>query len=185
LVEHQLPKLRVASSNLVARSMKSRGYRRWLVASFSLVSVRVSIVFNKNQQNQLTKILFKAIFSGLALFQEQGQDVNSKEGENVMDDVYGVAGIKDRGGRRAGTDRRTFCISGYGFERRSRQDRRSGLERRIVKEDFLNLFKPKRGTDEYIEFLRGLKGFFHGIYFGSLLWGMIIISIVFIRARWD
>ena len=100
-----------------------------------------------------------------------------------MEDAYGVAGINDRGGRRAGIDRRTFCISGYGFERRFRQDRRSGLERRIEKKDFLDLFRPRRKTDEYVEFLRGLKGLFHGIYFGSLLWGIIIISIVFIRAR--
>ena len=100
-----------------------------------------------------------------------------------MHDVYATAGLMDRGGRRAGTDRRTFCISGYGFERRSRQDRRSGMERRIVKEDFVNLFESKRKTDEYGEFLRSLRGLFHGIYFASLLWGIIIISIVFIRAR--
>jgi hypothetical protein len=117
------------------------------------------------------------------LSQKQGQDVNSKEGENVMNDVYGSIGIKDRGGRRAGTDRRMFFIPGYGSERRSRQDRRSGLERRIGIKDLSDLFRPGRKADEYVEFLRGLKGLFHGISFGSLLWGIIIISIVFIRAR--
>ena len=100
-----------------------------------------------------------------------------------MNDVYGSASIIDRGGRRAGTDRRMFFIPRYGSERRSMQDRRSGLERRIEKEDFSNLFRPRRKADECIEFLRGLKGLFHGISFGSLLWGIIIISIVFIRAR--
>ena len=100
-----------------------------------------------------------------------------------MEDVYGVAGIKDRGGRRTGTDRRMSCIPGYGSERRSIQDRRNGLERRIEKKDFSNLFRPRRKTDEYVEFLKGLNGLFHGISFGSLLWGIIIVSIFFIRAR--
>ena len=100
-----------------------------------------------------------------------------------MEDVYGVAGMKDRGGRRSGIDRRTACIPGHGSERRSIQDRRNGLERRIEKKDFLNLSTPRRKTDEYVEFLKGLNGLFHGISFGSLLWGIIIISIVFIRAR--
>jgi hypothetical protein len=109
--------------------------------------------------------------------------VNSREGENVMDDIHGVARMKDRGGRRSGTDRRMVCIPGYESERRSIQDRRNGAERRTWKKDFLNLFGPRRKTDEYVEFLRGLKGLFHGISFGSLLWGLIIISIVFIRAR--
>jgi hypothetical protein len=57
------------------------------------------------------------------------------------------------------------------------------MERRIAKGDLLSLFSPKRKTDEYADFLRGLKGLFHGISFGSLLWGIIIISIVIIRAR--
>ena len=131
----------------------------------------------------LTKKLFKAIYSTLALVQKRLQIANSREGENVMEDVYGVAGMKDRGGRRSGIDRRTACIPGHGSERRSIQDRRNGLERRIEKKDFLNLSTPRRKTDEYVEFLRGLNGLFHGISFGSLLWGIIIISIVFIRAR--
>ena len=131
----------------------------------------------------LTKKLFKAIYSTLALFQKRVQDANSREGENVMEDVYGVAGMKDRGGRRTGTDRRMSCIPGYGSERRSIQDRRNGLERRIEKKDFLNLSTPRRKTDEYVEFLKGLNGLFHGISFGSLLWGIIIFSIVFIRTR--
>ena len=98
-----------------------------------------------------------------------------------MGGVYGVAGMKDRGGRRSGTDRRTICIPGYGSEKRSLQDRRNGSERRSGKKEFLDLFKPRRKGDEYVEFLCGLKGLFHGISFGSLLWGIIIISIVLIR----
>jgi len=98
-----------------------------------------------------------------------------------MHDVYTTSGLMDRGGRRTGTDRRTFCIPGYGFERRSGQDRRIGMERRSGKEPFVNIFEPKRKTDEYVEFLGSVGGLFRGICLGALLWEMIIISIVIIR----
>ena len=65
-----------------------------------------------------------------------------------MDDIHVAAGIKDRGGRRLGIDRREFSIPSYYPETRSGQDRRGSLERRR-KDDFLVLFDPKRRTDRY------------------------------------
>jgi hypothetical protein len=98
-----------------------------------------------------------------------------------MHAAYATSGLTDRGGRRTGTDRRTVSISGYGFERRSGKDRRMGMERRSGKGDFVNIFEPKRKTDEYVEFLGSIGGLFQGICFGALLWEIIIITIVVIR----
>ena len=39
-------------------------------------------------------------------------------------------GLKDNGGTRSGTERRHFTIIGYTPERRHREDRRSGMDRR-------------------------------------------------------
>ena len=101
----------------------------------------------------------------------------------VMRDIYAAAAIKDRGGRRSGIDRRRFLIPAYCPERRSGQDRRGVLDRRSGKEDFLNLFNPRRETDAYIEFLRTARGLFWGVCLGSSLWGILIMLITIIRAR--
>ena len=98
-----------------------------------------------------------------------------------MYDAYATLGLTDRGGRRTGTDRRTVCISGYGFERRSEKDRRMGMERRSGKGDFVNIFEAKRKTDEYLDSLGSIRGLIQGICFGALLWEIIIITIVVIR----
>ncbi len=66
-----------------------------------------------------------------------------------MDEVYVAAGIKDRGGRRLGGDRRSFSMPSYGPEARSGQDRRDGLDRRSGKSDFSISFEPRRRTDRY------------------------------------
>ena len=95
-----------------------------------------------------------------------------------------VAVLEDGGGRRSGLDRRSFLIPGGIPERRSTQDRRSGRDRRIRKEDFRNLifsFEPRRLTDKHVEFLGSMEGLFRGIFFGAILWEVIIISILFIR----
>jgi len=100
-----------------------------------------------------------------------------------MESLHAVVTLEDQGGRRSVLDRRSFFTPECILERRSRQDRRSGLDRRIEKEDFVNIFEPKRKTVEYVEFLGCLRGLFHGICFSSLLWGIMIISIVFIGKR--
>ncbi len=38
---------------------------------------------------------------------------------------------RDNGGRRLGFERRQFCYNGHIPERRSRKDRRNGLDRRL------------------------------------------------------
>jgi len=90
--------------------------------------------------------------------------------------------LEDNGGRRTRAERRRYSIPAYWPETRSRQDRRGGLERRKWNNDLLILLDPKRGTDRYIEWFRTISGLFWGVCFGSLLWGMIIISVVVIGA---
>ena len=99
-----------------------------------------------------------------------------------MRDVYEAVAIIDRGGRRSGIDRRRLLIPSYSPERRSEQDRRSGLERRSGKDTSWSLLGPRRRVDTYIEFIGTLKGLFWGVSLGSLLWGVMILFIVFVRA---
>jgi hypothetical protein len=66
-------------------------------------------------------------------------------------------------------------------EKRSGEYRLIGPDRRVKKEDFVIIFEPKRKTDKYVNLLECVRGLFHGVYFGSLLWGIIIILVVFIR----
>ncbi len=85
--------------------------------------------------------------------------------------------LEDGGGRRSGLDRRSFSGLGCILEKRSGQDRRIHLDRRIRKEDFTNLmvsFEPKRKSDIYIEILGVRRMLFFGPFFGSLSWAMII-----------
>ena len=94
-----------------------------------------------------------------------------------------VVPVEDNGGRRSALDRRSFFTPGYILEKRSGQDRRIGLDRRIRKEDFTNLmvsFEPKRNTDLYIEALRIRRMFFFCPLLGFLAWAIIIsIACIF------
>ena len=96
-----------------------------------------------------------------------------------------VVTLEDRGGRRSGRDRRSCLGPGCIPERRSGQDRRIGLDRRIRKEDFTNLMvslEPKRKTDVYIEALRLQRMFFFCTPLGLLMWAIIIsIALIFLR----
>jgi hypothetical protein len=47
-----------------------------------------------------------------------------------------ISEIMDSGDRRLGFDRRHFSYAGYIPERRSIPDRRSGVERRVVQEEY-------------------------------------------------
>jgi len=88
-----------------------------------------------------------------------------------------VVTLEDRGGRRSELDRRSFSGPGCIPGRRSEQDRRIHLDRRIRKEDFTNLMvslEPKRKGDVYIEILRVRRMFFFGTLFGLLSWAIII-----------
>ena len=88
-----------------------------------------------------------------------------------------VVTLEDRGGRRSGLDRRSFSGLGCIPEKRSGQDRRIHLDRRIRKEDFTNLMvslKPKRKSDVYIEILGIRRMLFWGPLFGLLTWVIII-----------
>ena len=100
-----------------------------------------------------------------------------------MRSLNAAVDLVDNGGRRTGTDRRRVSIPAYGPETRSRQDRRGGLERRRGKDDLLILLDPKRGSDRYIEWFRSITGLFCGVCFGSVLWGIMIVSVVFIGGR--
>ena len=91
-----------------------------------------------------------------------------------------VVPVEDKGGRRSEPDRRSsFAPEGIS-ERRSGQNRRIGLDRRILKEDLTNLMvslEPKRKGDVYIEILRVRRMFFFGTLFGLLSWAIIISTV--------
>ena len=93
--------------------------------------------------------------------------------------------LGDNGGRRSGLDRRSFFAPECIPEKRSGQDRRAGLERRIRKEDFTNLMvslEPKRKTDIYIEGIRIGRMFFFCPLLSLLMWAIIISSVsIFLR----
>lgn len=102
-----------------------------------------------------------------------------------MESLNAVVTLEDQGGRRSGLDRRSFFVPERILERRSVQDRRSGLERRVRKEDFTNLMvslNPKRKTDIYIEALRIRRMLFFCTPLGLLMWAIIIsITHIFLR----
>ena len=102
-----------------------------------------------------------------------------------MESLHAVVSLEDQGGRRSGLGRRSFFTPERILERRSAQDRRSGLERRIRKEDFTNLMvslKPKRKTDVYIEALRIRRMLFFSPPLSLLMWAIIIsIARIFLR----
>ncbi len=85
--------------------------------------------------------------------------------------------LEDGGGRRSGLDRRSFSGLGCISDKRSGQDRRIHLDRRIRKEDFTNLMvslEPKRKSDVYIEILGVRRMLVFGPLYGSLTWAIII-----------
>ena len=97
-----------------------------------------------------------------------------------MESLHAVVILEDQGGRRSGLDRRSFFTPQCILERRSVQYRRSGLERRIRKEDFTNLMvslEPKRETDFYIEALRFRRMLFFCPILSLLMWAIIILII--------
>jgi hypothetical protein len=94
-----------------------------------------------------------------------------------MESLHAVVTLEDQGGRRLGLGRRSFFTPECILERRSAQDRRSGLDRRIRKEDFTNLvvsLEPKRKTDIYIEAFRIRRMLFFCPLLGLLMWAIII-----------
>jgi hypothetical protein len=96
-----------------------------------------------------------------------------------MHEDYEAMGIKDRGGRRLGEDRRKLSILGYFPDRRSGQDRRTNEDRRIQLEAEKVAFL-KRNADRYMEFANTQKGLLYGLLLSLPLWALIIFMF-FIR----
>jgi hypothetical protein len=88
-----------------------------------------------------------------------------------------IFGIRDRGGRRSGVERRKFSVLEYAPERRSGEERRDDQDRRSRRgsEEALYL---KRDTDRYMEFANTQKGLFFAVLLSLPLWGMIIFMII-------
>ncbi len=87
-----------------------------------------------------------------------------------------IFGIRDRGGRRSGNDRRKFSILECAPERRSGQERRSNQDRRSGR-DLGEAIYMKRDTDRYVEFANTQKGLFLAILLSLPLWALIIFVI--------
>ncbi len=87
-----------------------------------------------------------------------------------------ILGIRDKGGRRSGIDRRKFFIPEHAPENRSGQDRRSNQERRKGR-DLSGVSYLKRGTDRYMEFANTQKGLFLAIMLSLPVWALIIFMI--------
>ena len=88
-----------------------------------------------------------------------------------------IFGIRDRGGRRSGVERRKFSILEYAPERRSGEARRGDQDRRSRRgsEEAIYL---KRDTDRYMEFANTQKGLFLAVLLSLPLWAMIIFMII-------
>jgi hypothetical protein len=88
-----------------------------------------------------------------------------------------IFGIRDRGGRRSGVERRKFSILEYAPERRSGEARRGDQDRRSGRgsEEAIYL---KRDTDRYMEFANTQKGLFLAVLLSLPLWAMIIFMII-------
>ena len=97
-----------------------------------------------------------------------------------MLDGYLKVGIPDKGGRRAGADRRKISIAGFLPERRAGQDRRSYEDRRNRIEEE-NIAFLRRNTDRYMEFANTQKGLLYGLLLSLPLWALIIFMF-FIRS---
>jgi len=133
-----------------------------------------AIKWSKLQSKKLNAMMLKL---PLSIIPKPAQGSSSKEVWRAMESLHAVVTLEDQGGRRSGPDRRSFFTPECILERRSAQDRRSGLDRRIRKEDFTNLMvclKPKRKTDVYIEALRIRRMLFFNAPLGLLMWAIII-----------
>jgi hypothetical protein len=94
-----------------------------------------------------------------------------------MGDSKPIPGMKDKGGRRSGIDRRRFLTLGRRHERRSFQDRRISQDRRNS-EDQGNVSHPRRSMDRYREFVNTHKGLTYGLLFSLPIWGLIILFLM-------
>jgi hypothetical protein len=92
---------------------------------------------------------------------------------------YEAMGMRDKGGRRLGEDRRKLSILGYLPDRRFGQDRRANEDRRTRMEMEKVAFL-KRNADRYMEFANTQKGLLYGLLLSLPLWGLIIFMF-FIR----
>jgi hypothetical protein len=88
-----------------------------------------------------------------------------------------IFGIRDKGGRRLGNDRRKFSILEYAPERRSGQDRRGNEDRRNGRGSG-GVIYLKRDTDRYVEFANTQKGLFLAMLLSLPLWALIIFMII-------
>lgn len=88
-----------------------------------------------------------------------------------------IGHLQNKGCRRLGHDRRGF------LPRRCMLEKRSGIDRRIdpgkrIGKDPLDIFEPKRKTDESVEFpSRSVRELLEAVCICLLLWGVMIISI--------
>ncbi len=86
-------------------------------------------------------------------------------------------GIKDRGGRRAGFERRKSPLLEYTPDRRTGQDRRNVRDRRNG--NFPGeIVLQRRSTDRFLEFASTQKGFLMAILMSLPLWGLILYLIL-------
>ena len=88
-----------------------------------------------------------------------------------------ILGMRDRGGRRSGIERRKVSILEYALERRSGEERRSDRDRRRGRgpEEAIYL---RRNTDRYKEFANTQKGLLLAILLSLPLWAMIVFMII-------
>ena len=86
-----------------------------------------------------------------------------------------IIGMRDKGGRRSGMDRRNFSISRSMPERRSGEERRGSLDRRS-RRDLGDLLYLRRNTDRYLEFANTQKGLILGVLLSLPLWALIIFN---------
>jgi hypothetical protein len=106
----------------------------------------------------------------------------SSTGKNLNKEKIAVAAwnlidnFRDKGGRRSGKDRRKVSFLEV------LPDRRSGLDRRIVrdrrhrdKSDYVSYLR--RNSDRYMEFANTQKGIFFGFLLSSPVWALIVFWI--------
>ncbi len=87
-------------------------------------------------------------------------------------------GIRDKGGRRSGIERRKVITPGFSPERRSGQDRRKNGERRT---EFIpeNVSFLKRGMDRYLEYTNAHRGMGYAVMLSLLIWAGLILFLLF------
>lgn len=88
-----------------------------------------------------------------------------------------IFGVRDKGGRRSGSERRKFPILEYAPERRSGQERRDNQDRRNGTDSGEAIYL-KRNADRYMEFANTQKGVFLAMLLSLPLWALIIFMII-------